>query len=447
MKRIAIVVDNPLRDLPGDVLLSCHLSRPDLVVYLVPFDNAPHEIFRIKPDYVLVNYVRKTNEVFLNRLVQAGLKFGVLDTEGGVFVKMEEEGGRPNFVKTYTENKNILDAIADYFVWGRAVYDYLSAHGPIPKKCLRLTGTPRSDVLSNVWQNDSNPREIILINTSFTLGNPKFRTSTEEAEDLINRFKYQRHLVYEVLDQQKVIIQDFIEVTKELSKRFPKQFFVLRPHPFESHDVYLQSLKGIKNVEIRGDNSIDYWLRRTKALFHYECSTAIEASLMGVPAFSLKKYAASRPIEEIARLTDYCMSSEDLFKKIEAVLEASYQAPSHLEDHRKKIVEDVYFKFDGLSSERISQQILNQILGHSSMPINQVGVMAHAWFLFYKARNMAKLILKKPVVRDAKKIKIDDVMRSLNSFLISDRLKNKKIQAAQDGDSIQILQESVRKSQ
>ena len=82
---VAIIVDNPLRDLPSNVLIAYELASRGITVMLVPFNYAPIEIWAYQPDIVLLNHLRKSNENFVHELYNAGIKYAVLDTEGGVF--------------------------------------------------------------------------------------------------------------------------------------------------------------------------------------------------------------------------------------------------------------------------------------------------------------------------------------------------------------------------
>jgi hypothetical protein len=59
--RIALVVDNPMRDLPGLVLVASELAKRNTIPVLVPFNLCPKELYFLAPDFVLLNYLRATN--------------------------------------------------------------------------------------------------------------------------------------------------------------------------------------------------------------------------------------------------------------------------------------------------------------------------------------------------------------------------------------------------
>ena len=59
---VALVVDNPKRDLPGIVLLGHELVQRGLKPYLVPMNLQQAEITALPVSGVLINYLRPNNE-------------------------------------------------------------------------------------------------------------------------------------------------------------------------------------------------------------------------------------------------------------------------------------------------------------------------------------------------------------------------------------------------
>ena len=67
-RRVALLVDNPYRDLPGLVLVATRLCQEGVICYLVPFNLQGSEIWALAPDFVLLNYLRTVNEGFAHQL-------------------------------------------------------------------------------------------------------------------------------------------------------------------------------------------------------------------------------------------------------------------------------------------------------------------------------------------------------------------------------------------
>ena len=115
MKRVCLVVDHPLRDLDGLVLLGAHLASRGVEVFLVPMYDK-HEIWLLRPDLVLLNYLRYAHGGFLKACHAADVAVGVLDTEGGE---------RVDFAMFAAQVEPFLPGVRLYCVWGRAQYKAL----------------------------------------------------------------------------------------------------------------------------------------------------------------------------------------------------------------------------------------------------------------------------------------------------------------------------------
>src|SRR5258708_1182882 len=86
--RIALIVDNPLRDLSGLCLLAIELSRRGATVMLVPM-YLNDEVFSLAPDMVVLNYMTDGVAGLVQAIGNNGMEFGVLDTEGGPCTDIE----------------------------------------------------------------------------------------------------------------------------------------------------------------------------------------------------------------------------------------------------------------------------------------------------------------------------------------------------------------------
>ena len=80
--KIALIVDNPKRDLVGLVLLSLSLKKFSHDVYLVPSNLRFYEIGKIQPEYVIFPNLRWPNIKLAKFLKDCKVKVGVLETEG-----------------------------------------------------------------------------------------------------------------------------------------------------------------------------------------------------------------------------------------------------------------------------------------------------------------------------------------------------------------------------
>ena len=59
MKKVAIIIDNPLRDLEGLVLLAASLATKHIEVYLIGMYDQDFDVIANNIDLVVFNYLRK----------------------------------------------------------------------------------------------------------------------------------------------------------------------------------------------------------------------------------------------------------------------------------------------------------------------------------------------------------------------------------------------------
>lgn len=193
--RVCLIVDHPLRDLDGLVLVACELARRNLETVLVPMYHR-HEVFLLRPDLVLVNYIRFANVGFIETCRRLGIRVGVLDTEGGV---QKDVGAFARRICPY------LDRLSLYCTWGRVQQEALRAC-QTNGETLVATGCPRYDFAASPWREairDGAPgmSNLILVNTNFPIVNPRFQSSQREAVELVKGMRFEQDYVDELLRQ------------------------------------------------------------------------------------------------------------------------------------------------------------------------------------------------------------------------------------------------------
>lgn len=413
--RILIVVDNPVRDLSACTLLATELSQKHQV-YLTSMSQSAYECFRLKPDLVVLNYLRIINLPLVHRLIACGIRYSILDTEGGVFSKIP--GSDENsYHKTLVKDQFSRSHIEHYFAWGTVLAQDMKDRQIYPAEKIFCTGTPRTDFYHKSFQsffvekNEQNARPMILINTSFPGNNPKFNSRENEKKNLIAKFNYPADFVEKMYSGLDTVMNKYIELTRYLAEKMPDVDFVLRPHPFESHQVYLSKLADIKNVKVDGSDMVVKWILRSKALVHFQCSTAIEAGLSKIPSMSLSGYDHLREIQGLAEVTEYCDSFEEMENKIKNILNGKHQIPDSVAIAIQKIEKDIYCQVDGKSYQRIAEIILrttskqqpNWLLRFKQQMLSGV------YFSFYFLRSAIKWMAKGRLVPAAKKFTLNEV--------------------------------------
>ena len=356
--KICLIVDNPLRDLDGMVLLGWTLAQKGAEAFLVPMYHQAAEVAALMPDLVLVNYLRLNNHRLVEAYSKCGILVGVLDTEGGILNNVEEE-----LTKLVARSKP--SNIALYCLWGRRQYDSFIKNEILPKEKLFVTGCPRYDFCASPWKSSLpntryNSKPIILINTRFSLIFPRYQRRLEDEINTMLNLGYEQNYVREYVRECFLVWAELVNTTANLAKSFSQAVFVVRPHPFEDKRIYEQVFKDVPNIRIEQEGTVLPWINSSLLLIQRDCSTAVEASFLGVEPISLGWIDAPMLNNEvICKVSQNVKCKKRLFDIVENTLKGNPIRPnSELKSKRAQIINDWFYAVDGKSSERVANAIL-----------------------------------------------------------------------------------------
>ncbi len=357
---IALVVDHPLRDLPGLVLLAHRLASQGADVCLIPLNLLMAETFALAPNFLLMNNLRRTTEPVLTGCLDSGIKYGMLDTEGGLY------GDLSFFRSTFTDRQDIRDGLSCNFLWGKKIHEFLLEQRLFRPKQMMVTGTPRFDFYSPRWRDyysadTSVAQKLILIPTKVAVFNPQGHSVEKEVELLTVKLGLDAEMIRHWRDVGFEQIEATIKMVKRLSKDFPDARFVVRPHPHERIETYADALAGLGNVDVIREGTIDHWILRSSMLIHRMCTTAVEAMMAGVPSI----VPAWVPTAANAPDTEAVSTVAASYAELRALVASNLRGESITsEEHRRAlewIVEDWFHRMDGEAHARVAERILDVV--------------------------------------------------------------------------------------
>ncbi|MET4318833.1 surface carbohydrate biosynthesis protein [Bradyrhizobium sp. CSS354] len=278
--RIGLVVDHPKRDLPGAVMLGYQLARRGASVVLVPMYEQAVDVPRLGLDALVVNYARPVNLDLMRSFAKAGLALYVLDTEGGVLA--EKGGNSPPAMAAHIKDSGYAGLLAGYFFWGSRLHDAFLRAGTMPPEQLHLTGCPRFDFAASRWRAllDGEPRGYLLVNANFPLVNSRFSGKPGGEREAMVRAGWDGAYVDLFIADLKQVFANYLAEIGRLAAARPDRNILVRPHPFESEDVYRNALSRHTNVVIDGSGSVLDRIRNAAAIIHLNCGTAVESVLL-----------------------------------------------------------------------------------------------------------------------------------------------------------------------
>jgi surface carbohydrate biosynthesis protein len=368
--RVAIILDNPKRDAAANTLLANEFAKRDYQVFLVPLYIQTRELLAIRPHITILNYHRKGSDWLVDFLLRLRSKVFILETEGAVFVDFEKTK------ELYSTDNELKSKIDGYFIWGKAIYENFVKHAIYPKEKLLLTGSPRTDLLADkykvavaeILETELQEQEqkifktgYFLINTNNALINGILSNEEETRQHLQKTFGYDSAYVDELLKEQHERLEALIFTAKSLAIRFPKENFVIRPHPFEKVDTYHSQLNEFGNILVSNTGSIDGWLTNCKAVVMKSCSTSLEAVIANVPVFNIGWLQHKHVVPETEQISFSAACIDELTKQLEMVIAGIYRADTTVEQKRNDIICNLYYSDDGTNHQRIVSLIESSI--------------------------------------------------------------------------------------
>jgi surface carbohydrate biosynthesis protein len=252
---------------------------------------------------------------------------------------------------------DILDEFSFIFLWGEKQFNFLKDNkSNFNKSKTFVTGHPRFEILKNEFQyfyQDKSEKiksefgEFVLINTNFSLGN-NIKGDQHSYNNYVDRFPQ----IKKIIKYQKKQIDNFIELCKELSKS-QQLNIVLRPHPEECIQVYKDSLKDYSSVHIIYDDSVIPWIIASKYMIHHDCTTSIEAAMLGKSSIAFIK-----DFEETLT-TDIPIRISHQFKKMSELVECINNNNIEESFIDKSILRE-YFHFDNNSTNDIVERVISK---------------------------------------------------------------------------------------
>lgn len=366
---VCLVVDNPLRDLEGLVLLARQLSTRGVRATLVPMYEQGFDVPALRPDLVLVNYTRPNNADLIKSYKSAGILVGVLDTEGiggknaDQFASMVKSAGCPDLVDLYC-------------VWGQAQYAAFLRQDTVAADRLYATGCPRYDFCAPPWRaalpKPSVGSGYVLINTNFPTVNPRFSGSSSHEEESMVKAGFEREFARQFIADGAHAYRSVLDMAIKLAQHFSDVQFVLRPHPFENISSY-DAFATLPNTKVIQSGTSLEWISGARLLVHQNCSTAIEATMLNVEPLSMEWFnTPALRLDAATRVSRGAAREAEMIELVRQGLEDRMPPlPAETMTFRQEILSDLYTAVDGASSARVSEVVLATISarrGEAPMP-------------------------------------------------------------------------------
>lgn len=238
--------------------------------------------------YIFVSKGMFFEKSFFDDIRVTGGKFTLLDEEGGVTTKFVEEqfpvGGTDNPCLKYVEG---------IFFWGKRSKEiYIKNQPRLKPGQIAVTGHPKFDLSKPLYdpyfwelrkaQGSAQANIVepyVLINTAFVENNNLVPYETQKAcIDPFKRAAFVAQVGIEKQEEQK-LMAPFLDGLEKLFSSCPSINFLLRPHPAERSEFYVDRFGRFDNVCVSKQGNVHEVMRDSVCVIHHGCTTAVEGRL------------------------------------------------------------------------------------------------------------------------------------------------------------------------
>ncbi len=288
--------------------------------------------------------------------------FKKLKKRGYYIFSTDEEGFVYPNPENYLERVSLdcLKLVNLFFTWGQKQASIISNKYPQIANKIKIVGNPRIDILKRKYFDFYEKKrnfikkkygKFILVTSNF----PDVTTDTlsgmiEQLKGLSNTFD--ENFWKNSIEYRSRLFKLFVEGIRELAKSTSLNI-VIRPHPSEDPNYWIEEFKDFKNVKIVFKFSVNPWIIESEVIIHNGCTTGIEAFLMKKPVIAYRPmYSDQYDFELPNSISKEINSKVELIKWVNLFLENKNKFDI-IYDEKIKLIKKHISMIDGLSSLKI----------------------------------------------------------------------------------------------
>lgn len=219
---------------------------------------------------------------------------GIIKKGISLYCLSDEGAAEPAFSVTYKPAVDTLKQTETIFLWGEYQKKDLEKRNPDPLLSSKylVSGYPGFEFsfpkyaqYNSFFRPKSLGSGYILVNTNFASLNGY---SLEETLEACSAMSPETKASIEISYQREAkSFKQFLEWLEEIFVTFPKENFVIRPHPAERQDAYDLLTAKYSNVRVSSQGNANQAISGAKLVLHNDCTTALQSYLANIPVISL----------------------------------------------------------------------------------------------------------------------------------------------------------------
>jgi surface carbohydrate biosynthesis protein len=190
-----------------------------------------------------------------------------------------------------------FDNVSLLMTWGEDDADLWRRSGRSASARLAVTGNPRIDLLrpdmrafhkANIDDIRARFGDYVLLNTNFPTVNHYLER--QEGIWLAGSAADERTIQEknDFLVHKRTIFERFKVLAPAIAAAIAPLRLVIRPHPSENPQPWIDAVNGMDNVSVAWDGSVAPWLMAARVLVHNGCTSAVESSVVGTTVLSYR---------------------------------------------------------------------------------------------------------------------------------------------------------------
>lgn len=219
---------------------------------------------------------------------------------GHVVTSWDEEGlifFEPWMYRKLRVEPKSMEGLARLFAWGEVQREAICEEYPDYYDRIALCGNPRFDLLRPKLRDfyrdavDSIKQrygKMLLVNTNFAMYN-HYKTP-EQLREALAHYPLAQEPGYMDgwIAMHKHAHEAYLAMVPELLARYPDHTVVVRPHPSENHAPWEALAEQHPRLFVDASGNVHEWILASECVIHFNCTTAVEAYLLDVPAIAYR---------------------------------------------------------------------------------------------------------------------------------------------------------------
>lgn len=351
MQDLYLPITSQPRELDAKLLLALFACESGITPHIGYKTTFRAQLHRMSPGYYLAHNARQKS-IFNEGVTELGNQVFVLDEEA--LVRQSDE----IFFKKHP--KDAFEYVHRVLCWGQDDAS-MWVRSQLNVSCgTTVVGNPRMDLMrpelaayfkDKVAELRNTYGNYILLNTNF----PTVNNITPQGGGVRMREwaldNQGQKIEQEFLSNKRAIYETLLATLPSLANAIAPLTLVIRPHPNEDHTPWEDAGKNLDNVHVVFEGSVVPWLIGARALVHNNCTTAVEAAVVGTPVLNFRPWTSNYDNSLAHELGIDC---EDVDALSDAIRALEQNGPRPLTEAQKKLMRHHIANYDGaFSCERI----------------------------------------------------------------------------------------------